>query len=116
RHALPDGVANAVTDDDDHVVVLEHVRFVADAAVAGNDVRAALFEMLRHRQVENPVQPVDVPSGRPAIRDVDDGIGVRPEDIAGRMLSNCAAAPVSTTSTPSSPTETTMFAPPPMSA
>src|SRR5262245_11526255 len=43
RHSLLDHVFNAVANDDNHVTILEDVRFVADAAVAGDHISSAFL-------------------------------------------------------------------------
>ena len=54
--ALLHGVQNPVANDLHHVAVLEHVRFVADAAVTGNHHGSAFLFFLWNADVQNSVQ------------------------------------------------------------
>ena len=74
---------DAVADDRDHVAILDDVGFVADPAVTGNHVGAALLIPRRHGDLEDPVERGDRAVDGAAVRDVDHRIEVGIEDVAG---------------------------------
>jgi hypothetical protein len=64
-------LAHAVADDGCHVAVLDHIRLIADPAVARNDPSAALLIELGDRDVDDMVQDVQHPLHRAALRAVE---------------------------------------------
>src|SRR5712691_9396595 len=59
RLALLEAEGDAVADDRRHVAVLDDVALVQDAAVAGDDARAALLVVLWHGHRDDLIQAVD---------------------------------------------------------
>ena len=77
-----DHVFDALLDDRHHVAVLEHVGFIADPPLSRNDERAPFLLVLRHREVEQPVQSVDDPVDTAAAGLIDDRIAAHVEQVA----------------------------------
>ena len=75
---------NPIADDGHHVAVLDDVGFVGQAAVARDDVGAALLMVLRNRDVDDPVQRVEDALDAAAARAVDGRVGRRREHVPGR--------------------------------
>src|SRR3984957_11650224 len=83
RHALFDGVLNAVAYNRDHIAVLHCVELVADAAVARNNIRSAFLFVLGDRDIDDVVQSIDLALNTAAAFHVDERIAIGIEDVAG---------------------------------
>ncbi len=82
-----DGVLNAIAYDGHHVAVFDDIELVTDAAMAGDDVRAAFFFMLGDGDIDDVVQSVDLALNAAAAFHVDERITIGIEYIAGRDTS-----------------------------
>ena len=83
REAFLHGVGDAVADDGDHVAVIADCGAVANAAVAGDDVCAAFFVGAGNHEVEQAIERVDFAVDRTAFREIDHGVAIGSEDVAG---------------------------------
>ena len=83
RHAALQHVGDAIANDGDHVAILNHVGFVADAAVTGNDQRAAFLQGRRHGEIDNAIQRVDNALNAAAAIEIDDRVAGGDENVAG---------------------------------
>src|SRR6267378_4080631 len=83
RHTFLDRRLNAIADDHHHVAVLERIEFIADAAMTRNDVRSPFFFMFGNGNFQNSIQSVDRALDSAPFVDVDPGVAVQVENVAG---------------------------------
>ena len=74
---------DAVANDRHHVAILDHLVFIGDVAVAGNDDRAAFALMLVDRAGRMSLSALISPWTRAAVVDVDERVLRRREHVAG---------------------------------
>ena len=73
--ALRDEILNAVTNDREHVAILDDVCLVGEPAVARDHIRPAFLLVLRDREVEDAVEAVDDAVHAAAVLRINDRIG-----------------------------------------
>src|SRR5213593_1231625 len=74
RLALRDQIGNSVSDNRDHLAVLDHVGLIADPPLTGNDIRAAFLFVLRDTQFDDLIESRQNTLQTAAVLPVDDGI------------------------------------------
>src|SRR5881628_524957 len=83
RLALRDQIGNPVSDNRDHLAVLDYIGLIADPSLTGNDVRAAFLLVLRNTQFDDLIESRQNTLQTAAVLPVDDGVGNRREQVAG---------------------------------
>src|SRR5438552_2636472 len=82
RHTLLDHVLNAVSNDRDHVTILDDIGFITQAAVTRNHHRPSFLLLCRNREVEDEIQRVNHAVNAATALQVDDRIACCHENVA----------------------------------
>src|SRR5580658_9823694 len=82
RHTSLDHVQKAVSQDGLHITVLNHIRFIAKASVAGDYVGAAFLLLSRYRDIDDVVQTIQNALISAAPVEVDDRITRSDKDVS----------------------------------
>src|SRR6266571_5811274 len=74
RLALRDQIGNPLSDNRDHLAVLDYIGLIADPSLTGNDVRAAFLLVLRNTQFDDLIESRQNTLQTAAVLPVDDGV------------------------------------------
>src|SRR5262249_14949190 len=83
RHSAFYHVSDTVPNDYDHVAKFQDVRFVAHAAMAWDNVRSAVLQVFRHRDIDHLIQAFDETIHSATGLCIDNGVCRSEEQVSG---------------------------------